>query len=174
MDERLAILAPGLAVKLAILTRRLLRPSSPLRRALVARTLCLQYEGVNRRDFELVEIFYSPELECVYEHVQALPLDLPPIDRGRDAMRRWSQVWDEAWDDARATVKEVIDTSGDQMGTVVRVEGRGRGSGAMVEQELTEVFTLRDGLVVRFVVFADRAQGLALLESSVQAPEAVP
>ena len=168
----MAILAPGLAVRFAILTRRRLRPGSRLRRALVGRALCLQYEGVNRRDFELVEIFYSPELECVYEHVQGLPLDLPPVDRGRDAMRRWSQVWDEAWDDARATVTEVIDTSGDQMGTVIRVEGRGRGSGVKVEQELTEVFTLRDGLVVRFVVFADRAQGLALLETSDPAPEA--
>jgi ketosteroid isomerase-like protein len=46
--------------------------------------------------------------------------------------------------------------------------GPAKGSGVEIEQELTAIFTLRDGLVVRFVVFADRAQGLATLGSRVE------
>ena len=165
LDEWLAILVPGLAVRLAVLTRRFLRPTSRLRRSVIARTLCLQYEAANRRDFAPLEVFYSSDLECVYEHIRELPLDLPPVDRGRDAMKRWSRLWDEAWDDPRATVEEVIDTSGDRMGAVIRVTAQGKASGAPLEQELTEVFTLRDGRVVQFVVFADREQAFALLGS---------
>lgn len=163
VDERLALLAPGVAVKLGVLTRRALPISSRLRRALIARTLCLQYEAANRNDFAPLEVFYSPDLTCVYEYVQELPLDLPPVDRGRDAMRRWSERWDEAWNDAVTTVLEVFDTTGDRMGAIIRVEGRGRASGAPVAQELTEVFTLRDGKVIEFIVFADRDKALALL-----------
>jgi ketosteroid isomerase-like protein len=54
---------------------------------------------------------------------------------------------------------EVI-PAGDQVAVVTRVSTRGRASGAAVMTESTAVFTLRDGLICREVVYPTRAEAL--------------
>jgi ketosteroid isomerase-like protein len=63
-------------------------------------------------------------------------------------------------------VAEEVRAAGDQVATVVLVSGTGRLSGAPFEHQISQLFTLRDGRVVRFEAFDDpteafRAAGLS-------------
>ena len=42
----------------------------------------------------------------------------------------------------------------------VRLQGRGRGSGVEVDARFYDVYTLRDGLIVRMDQFTERSQAL--------------
>ena len=163
LDERLTVLAPGLFRRGAVLTRRLLPVTSRLRRELTARAMCSQYEAINRGDFELAELFCAPDVEYVWEYVRGLPMDLHEVYRGPEGLRENTAAWNEAWEDHRNEVQALIDTDGDRIAAVIRVRGQGRESGLELDEELTEIMTLRDGLLERLVAFADRSQALAEL-----------
>lgn len=163
LDERLTVLAPALARRTAIVMRRRLPPSSRLRRALTARTMCSQYEAINRGDFELAELFCAADVVYVWEYVRGLPMDLYDVYRGREGLRQNAETWNEAWEDHRSEVQELIDTSGDRITAIIRVRGRGRESGMELDAELIEIMTLREGLLERLVAYADRSQAFAEL-----------
>ena len=50
---------------------------------------------------------------------------------------------------------------GDHVVVLTRYRGRGKGSGAIVDEEGAHLWKMRDGKAVRIVVFADRAKALA-------------
>lgn len=80
--------------------------------------------------------------------------------RGLEARaRRWREVLD-AYEDLAVLPEEVID-AGEQVVVLVRFRGRGKGSGAPVTDfDGANLFTLRDGKVVRLVLYGDRAEAL--------------
>jgi ketosteroid isomerase-like protein len=55
-------------------------------------------------------------------------------------------------------VIEKVRAAGDQVATVARVFGKGRLSGAPFESRIGQLFTLRNGRVVRLEVFDDPAE----------------
>ena len=57
-------------------------------------------------------------------------------------------------------MEEVIDTTGDHVVLVNRATGHGRGSGATVELTFSSVLTLRDGKVIKLIVYSDHADAL--------------
>ena len=77
---------------------------------------------------------------------------------GREAiMREWAQMR-ETWDaDALEPISDFID-AGDRV--AVRYIWRGAGQGPEMNMELTTVWTLRDGRIVRQENFWDHAQAL--------------
>ena len=79
---------------------------------------------------------------------------------GPDAVRANYARWMEAWrEEPETTVEEVIG-SGDHVIVIACFRGRGRGSGVRVAQRLYEVYTLRNGKVLRVDEFSDRDQAL--------------
>jgi ketosteroid isomerase-like protein len=62
-------------------------------------------------------------------------------------------------EEPETTVEEVIG-SGDHVVVIACFRGRGRGSGVTVAQRLYEVYTLRNGRVLRVDEFTDRDQAL--------------
>jgi ketosteroid isomerase-like protein len=56
--------------------------------------------------------------------------------------------WNEAWEEAETTL------------VTVRFHGRGRASGVEVETRFHEVYTLRDGKVLRIDEYEHRAEAL--------------
>ena len=79
---------------------------------------------------------------------------------GPDAIRANYARWMEAWEEEpETTVDEVIGT-GDHVLMIACFQGRGRGSGVRVEQRLYEVYTLRNGSILRVDEFSDRAEAL--------------
>jgi ketosteroid isomerase-like protein len=79
--------------------------------------------------------------------------------QGRDAIRAMWERWEGDWEQVGPIAEEFIDV-GDQIVVTVDEWGRGRGSGIEVDARFFNVFTFRDGQVVRKVEFTGRAEAL--------------
>jgi ketosteroid isomerase-like protein len=78
---------------------------------------------------------------------------------GIEEVQRSTRRWLGTFDDYSRNLEEVID-AGDQVVSVMRVRGKGRGSGAPVESRVAQVWTFRDGKVVRYRDFPNKADAL--------------
>jgi ketosteroid isomerase-like protein len=79
--------------------------------------------------------------------------------RGHEGVRQAMQHWLEDFDEYSYEPREIIDC-GDDVLVVAHEEGRGAASGATVAAESYQLFTIRDGKVLRFRGFADQASAL--------------
>jgi ketosteroid isomerase-like protein len=70
---------------------------------------------------------------------------------GTDGIRRLQAVSDETWEEMRTEPLEFID-AGEQVVVIGRLVGKGKGSGVRVERPTGQVWTIRDGLVVRWEI----------------------
>jgi ketosteroid isomerase-like protein len=160
LEGRLAARVPRLssAVMAAVLR---LPPRSRLRRSLLARAVRRGYEAANRGDFELLFLFYDPNVEFRFTAARGfVPPDLVGTLHGPESLREIWGNWREMSDDFRLVPEEVLDL-GDRSLISVRAEGLGRGSGVPFGDQVAEVFTYRGGKVVRQEIFRERAEALA-------------
>ena len=79
--------------------------------------------------------------------------------RGREVVERFCREYWGTWSEYSVEPLEFID-AGDDVVVVVRERGKGKGSGVPFERTNIQVWTLRDGRLVRWRMFADRAEGL--------------
>jgi ketosteroid isomerase-like protein len=78
---------------------------------------------------------------------------------GLDAMRDDFERWASAFGELEVTAEEFID-AGDRVLVTAYHRGRGRTSGVEVDGRFYEVYTLRDGKVVRVDEYVERAEAL--------------
>jgi uncharacterized protein len=110
------------------------------------------WDAYSRGDIDRVIALSDP-------YVVLVTLEEGPL-YGPDAVRANYARWMEAWrEEPETTVEEVIG-SGDHVVVIACFRGRGRGSGVTVAQRLYEVYTLRNGRVLRVDEFTDRDQAL--------------
>lgn len=83
--------------------------------------------------------------------------------RGHDAVRASLVRWKGEWDDYEL-VPEEFEDMGDRVVATVRLRGRGRGSGIQVDARFYDVFSLRDGKIVRMDQFTDRREAIEAVE----------
>jgi ketosteroid isomerase-like protein len=79
--------------------------------------------------------------------------------QGHDAVRASTARWKSEWDDYELIPEEFADI-GDRVVVTVRFRARGRGSGIEVDARLYDLFTLRDGKIVRMDQFAEQSEAL--------------
>jgi ketosteroid isomerase-like protein len=109
----------------------------------------------NRRDFDAAVEFFDPEIEWV----------LPPRQssdscRGPDEIKRFWEGLDETMEELRLEPQEFVD-AGDHVATRLRHHGRGRLSGAEINEEMYhQVATFRDGRMVRIEYFGEWSEAL--------------
>ena len=108
-------------------------------------------DAYSRRDYDRVEGFHDP-------HIVVITLE-DGVVYGNDAVLANYKRWNEAWERAETTVEEVIGR-GDRVFLAVRFQGRGRASGIEIDTRLYEVYTLRDGKVLRIDEYEHRAEAL--------------
>jgi ketosteroid isomerase-like protein len=84
--------------------------------------------------------------------------------RGHDAIRASLTRWKSEWDDYELLPEE-FEPMGDSVLVTVRLRARGRGSGIPVEARFYEVYTLRDGKILRMDQFTERSEALEAVES---------
>jgi len=73
------------------------------------------------------------------------------VYRGHDGIRAFFRSFFAAFADYELTVEAIFD-AGDEVVVLARESGRGRQSGAAFEEVYAQVYTLRDGKVVRWRV----------------------
>jgi ketosteroid isomerase-like protein len=78
---------------------------------------------------------------------------------GHDAVRASLARWKAEWDDYQLMPEEFMDM-GDRVVVTVRLRGRGRGSGVEIDARFYDVYTLRDGKIVRMDQFVERSEAL--------------
>jgi ketosteroid isomerase-like protein len=82
------------------------------------------------------------------------------VRRGPEGAIAFFRDWLDAWEDVQ--VEWELHRADDERVLAVSVQrARGRGSGVPVELRFAQLWTLRDGLAVRMVLFADVDKGFA-------------
>jgi ketosteroid isomerase-like protein len=115
------------------------------------------FEAHYRRNWDAVYALYAPDV--IWEDVDGLWGDWGTA-RGKDGIRAAWRRWLGALERVSFTAEEISD-AGDDVLVRLRMSGRGRESGAPVEQVITMVWTVRGGSVVYVRVYRDRADALA-------------
>ncbi len=111
------------------------------------------WEAFERRESESVFGLYDPEVEI---HGG---LDGNEVYRGLGGVREFFRDWLAVWDDYGSEVEEWIDAE-ENVIAVMRIWGRGKKSGAAVEQRRSHVWTLREGKLWQLRVYATKAEAL--------------
>ena len=109
------------------------------------------WDAYSGGDYDRIAGFHDP-------HIVVVTLEDGAV-YGNDAVLANYERWDEAWEEAETTLEEVIG-HGDRVFVAARFHGRGRASGVEVETRLYEVYTVRDGKVLRIDEYATRDEAL--------------
>ena len=80
--------------------------------------------------------------------------------RGRDGAREALAVSDESFESFTMTPEEMISVGDQHVVVVLRMSGRGRGSGVPVEETIAHLWTVRGGKAVKLQVYSDPADAL--------------
>src|SRR4051794_37925760 len=102
-------------------------------------------EAAARNDWNAAMVSVDPNVS--WEEMPSLGPDASTytgIEELREAINSWAAMWSE-YD---VKVARYAD-AGDDVVVLIRERGQGSVSGAAVERDLGEVFTLRDGKIVR-------------------------
>ena len=109
------------------------------------------FECWNGGELDLMQDMYAEDGEV---DVSAVFTDTRPV-RGRESMRRYfDELW-ETWEGIRMDPLEVFDIGGGRFVVDVRLWGKGKRSGAEVDQRFAYLYTLRevDEKIVRCQLF---------------------
>jgi ketosteroid isomerase-like protein len=114
-------------------------------------------EAVNRDDLDAAEALAAPEV--AWEENPMFP-GLREVYRGPAEVRAW---WDdilEVVENVHLEVEKLTELGDDRIIAEVFVTGRGKGSGAPVEQRVWNVFSFAEGKITRRQVFWNKADAL--------------
>jgi len=107
----------------------------------------------NRRDLDAAVESFDPEIDWVLPARQS-----SDNARGPEEVKGFWREIDETMDELQLEPQEHVD-AGDRVATRLRHRGRGKGSGAELDEELYhQVATFRDGKMVRLEYFAEWAE----------------
>jgi ketosteroid isomerase-like protein len=109
------------------------------------------FEWWNGGEPQLMVNEYAADAEL---DISAVFADTPPM-KGHDAIRQRITEWYEAWEGVRMDTVDVIELDGGQFVVDLRIWGKGRRSGAEVDQRFAFLYSLRDSdnLIVRAQMF---------------------
>ena len=108
------------------------------------------------RDLEAWLGCFHPEVEVLED--PAIP-DAGSY-RGHDGLRQWLHVMERNWDHFVVTGEAFVEHEDDVV-TLVSVSGRGRASQIEIEGRFGSIFTVREGQVVRWRIFAAWSDAMA-------------
>jgi ketosteroid isomerase-like protein len=115
------------------------------------------YEAFNRGDIDGMLGLCAPDIE--WQDRGGPSLDTTGIT-GKDAVRAYFETVLEPWEEVRREPEEIIDLGGDRVLVLFRTFARGKGSGVEVDARAGDLVTFKEGRVVRWTGYLDRAQAL--------------
>ena len=113
-------------------------------------------EAQRRRDWQAFRRLYDPDIE--WEDASGLWGDWGKR-RGFEDVQDAFMTWFEAFEEANFDLEDVVDV-GDDVVAFIRISGRGRESGLVVDQRIPTVWALRDRRVVRVRGYRGEAEAL--------------
>jgi len=98
--------------------------------------------------------------DCEHSRIGAQTPDMEGRWLGLDEFLTAFREYLQALSDLRIEAERIIDLSGDRVLVLSRQTARGKQSGVPIEHEFGDVFTLRDGRVVRLESYWNRADAI--------------
>ena len=121
-------------------------------------TARMAFEAWNRRDLQSVLDLFHPDVVWE-ENVQVFP-GMDRIYRGHEGFLKWDRdAFSEVWESIAVEPLEFID-AGDHVVALLRLSGKGQGSGVDVELAIYNVLTFSDAKVAWRRLYTDRAEAL--------------
>ncbi|MDQ3729246.1 MAG: nuclear transport factor 2 family protein [Actinomycetota bacterium] len=117
------------------------------------------FEAAGRRDSAAVLALYDLDVEWDMARGALGGVVDRDVYHGHEGLRRYFRLRSEAWETITDECEELID-AGEHVISTATVRGRGRASGAEVEENQSGIWTIREGKVVRVVWFPTREAAL--------------
>jgi ketosteroid isomerase-like protein len=114
------------------------------------------FEAVNRNDAEAMAALCTDDIEFA----SMLSAIEEASYRGREAWRNYFTDMAKTWGDWRAEDAEIFEADDRHLASVFRMVGRGKASGAPVEQRVGVAYTFRDGKISRMRSYLDPRKAL--------------
>jgi ketosteroid isomerase-like protein len=105
-------------------------------------------------DVQTALSFYDPDVEW-----DGTNLPDGDVARGHEAILDHIRRWAEQWDDWTVEVERIVDAGSEQVVLFMRERGRSK-SGLDMDERHAELYTCRDGKVIRRQGFSDPDQAL--------------
>ena len=102
--------------------------------------------------------YFDPDVE--HSRIGEQTPDMEGRWRGLDQFVTVFRQYLQPLSDLRIEAERIIDLTGDRVLVLSRQTARGKQSGVPIDHELADLFTLRDGKIVRYYSYWDRAEGL--------------
>jgi uncharacterized protein len=115
------------------------------------------YDAFETRDNALPFAVYDTEIEWYSGGLEGVGFE--PVYRGHDGVRAYWRYWLQSWESIEFRLDHLIDAGGEVVALIWQ-RNRGRASGAVVEYEYAQVWTLRDGVVTRQRTFMRQEDAL--------------
>jgi ketosteroid isomerase-like protein len=155
LEERLALRVPYIQALVAR-TWSKRPPQSRLRQAIVRRLVRLAFDAANRGDLEVAFANYDRDVEF-FPPKGLVGLGDEASYRGLEARVRYEQQWRAEWGDFRYEPDELRDL-GNRLLVIGRIRSSGLSSGAAIDSDFANLFTLSGGRVIREQVYFNRAE----------------
>ena len=122
------------------------------------------YESFNQRDLDAVLELCTSDVE-VYKDPEVVEMVAAATPRGQERVAQYLRGWLESWTAYHARPEEFVQ-SGDDVAALVHLRARGKGSQFDIEEEMADVFALRDGRIARLRLYVRRGEALDSLGRS--------
>jgi ketosteroid isomerase-like protein len=130
------------------------------------------YAASSRGDYDVALLGYDEKLELRLNETDLVGPDLVGVHKGRDAFPGLVEAWRDAWEDFRFQPEEVLDF-GSGVIVTIRIVGRGKGSGILVDlREFDVLFASDNGKVIRHDIYRKNAEALEAAGVSAQDAQA--
>jgi ketosteroid isomerase-like protein len=103
------------------------------------------------------------DLEVVWD-MSRMEFPERAVYSGIPGLREFAETWGEGWEFDRVEIEKLVD-AGDQVVVWIHHTGRGIGSGIDIEQHFAQVWTLRNGRVLRMDMCPTFEEALEAVES---------
>ncbi len=113
-------------------------------------------DAFNRRDVDGIFECVNPDVEWF----PAMSVTFGSGLRGREGIESYVREVSDSWEEYRVVLQDVRDLPDEQVLALSRVEGRGAGSGGLVDAQMGQVFDFRDGRIARVRTYLDHGQAL--------------
>ena len=112
-------------------------------------------DAFNRRDVDAIFECVNPDLEWL----PAMPFGGGPL-RGREGIESYVREVSDSWDEYRVVAEDFHVLDDERVLVLSRIEGRGAGSGGLVDAAMGQIFDFRDGKISRVRTYLDHGEAL--------------
>ena len=114
------------------------------------------YAALARRDVDGVLALCDEEVE-LYQAPGVEEMTRTP--HGHERVAGWLRGWLDSWETYEPSVEDLRE-AGDDVVSLVTVRARGRGSSFDIDEEVADVFRVRDGKIMRLRLHVSREEAL--------------